>query len=272
MTPPPVDAGHAREAMRGGEGTPAVIAAFEILDLLAGMSHPAKMTEVAQVVGLPRTSVFRLLRTLESIGAVRRDHRDKRYSLGPKFDGYAKISPTSRLAHSFLDEAGPILRPLNETAQLGVLTGADVTFVACIDSTKLVRLVSFVGRTRPAHASATGKAILAYASPQQLATIMAAGLPAVTERTITDPKILRAELEQIRRVGYAIESEESATNLSCLAAPVWGDSAEVVGAVTLCLPSATFPEDRLTEIRRAVLDAARSISTYVPAQASTSHR
>jgi len=267
-----VDPAAKREGVRGGEGTPAVIAAFEILDLLAGMSEPARMTEIVEGVALPKSSVFRLLRALESIKAVRRDDRDKRYYLGPKFDDYARISPTSRLVNRFLDEAGPILRPLNETAQLGVLTGADVTFVACIDSTKPVRLVSFVGRTLPAHASATGKAILAFAPKQQLETVIAAGLPALTERTITDPETLRAELEQIRQLGYATESEESTANLSCLAAPVLGSSAEVVGAVTLCIPRATLPNNRLTEMRRAVLEAARCISTHVPAKASASQR
>ncbi|HEY8753608.1 MAG TPA: helix-turn-helix domain-containing protein, partial [Arthrobacter sp.] len=121
VAPSVVDPAAKREGVRGGEGTPAVIAAFEILDLLAGMSEPARMTEIVEGVALPKSSVFRLLRALESINAVRRDDRDKRYYLGPKFDDYARISPTSRLVNRFLDEAGPILRPLNETAQLGVL-------------------------------------------------------------------------------------------------------------------------------------------------------
>jgi DNA-binding IclR family transcriptional regulator len=273
VTPAPVGPGDTPEAERVNEGAPAVIAAFEILDLLAATSRPAKMTEIAQGVALPKTSVFRLLRTLESIRAVRRDARDKRYRLGPKLDDYARISPTARLVHRFLDEAGPILRPLNETAQLGVLTGTDVTFVACIDSTKPVRLVSLVGRTLPAHASATGKAILAFAAPQQLQIVITAGLPALTERTITDPKILRTELEQIRRLGYATESEESTANLSCLAAPVWGDTAEVVGAITICIPRATLPSNnRFAELRQAVLDAARSISPQVPTGSSSAER
>lgn len=267
MTPPPVDPLATREEVRGSVETPAVVAAFEILDLLAARSQPAKMAEIAQGVNLPKTSVFRLLRTLESIEAVRRDDRDKRYRLGPKFDDYAKVSSTPRLVDRFLDDAGPLLRSLNETAQLGVLTGVDVTFVACIDSTKPVRLVCQVGRTLPAHASATGKAILAFGTPQQFATVVGTGLPALTERTITDPAVLAAELEQIRQLGYAIESEESTANLSCIAAPVWGDSAEVVGAVTLCIPRATLPKGRVAEMRRAVLESARRMSTRIPEQA-----
>lgn len=263
-----VDQSTKRQGAQGSEGTPAVIAAFEILDLLAGMPEPVRMTEIVERVALPKSSVFRLLRALESIKAVRRDERDKRYYLGPKFDEYARVSPTSRLVNRFLDDAGPVLRPLNETVQLGVLTGTDVTFIACIDSTKPVRLVSYVGRTLPAHASATGKAILAFAPEHQLETVIAAGLPALTERTITDPEALRAELEQIRQLGYATESEESTANLSCLAAPVWGPAGAVIGAVTLCIPRATLPTNKLPEIRRAVLEAARCISTNIPEQAS----
>lgn len=243
------------------DGTRAVYAAFQILDMIAAAPEPPRMTDIVDALALPKSSVFRLLRALEATNAVRRGERDKRYRLGSKFDDYAKVSQTPMLISRFHDQAGPLLRPLNETAQLGVLTGLEVTFLACIDSTQPVRLVSYAGRTLPAHASATGKAILAFAGEQALQTVLSGGLPALTARTITDPDVFRDELEVIRRRGYATESEESTSNLSCLAAPVWGGAREVVAAVTVCIPRASLPADRLPGIRDAVLEAANRLSS-----------
>ncbi|WNG87613.1 IclR family transcriptional regulator [Mycobacterium sp. ITM-2016-00317] len=242
------------------DGTRAVYGAFQILDAIAAASEPPRMTDIVNAVELPKSSVYRLLRALEATNAVRRGERDKRYRLGSKFDDYAKVSQTPLLVSRFHDVAAPLLRPLDETVQLGVLTGVDVTFLACIDSTKPVRLVSYPGRTLPTHASATGKAILAFAGEQALHTVLDGGLPALTPQTITSPEVLTNELEDVRRLGYATESEESVSNLSCIAAPVWGSAGEVVAAITVCIPRATLPTERLPEIRDALLEAAQRLS------------
>lgn len=241
-------------------GPPSVISAFDILDLLASAAGPVSMTDIVRDLDLPKSSVFRLLRTLESVDAVRRDEQDKRYSLGMKFNSYIRALPRPSIVERFLDEAGPVLKPLDETTQFGMLAGLNVTFVACIDSTKPVRLVSFVGRTLPAHASATGKAILAFGPDEQIEAVIAGGLPALTEFTITDPDAFRKEMRLIRERGYATEAEESTSNLSCLAAPVWDASSAVIGAITICVPQATLPEHRIELMRRAVLEASRRIS------------
>lgn len=242
------------------EGTRAIHAAFLILDAISLAPTPPRMTDIVRAVELPKSSVFRLLRALEGEGAVRRSEHDRRYRLGRRFDDYARVSRTPLLASRFHDLAVPALRPLNETAQFGILSGRDVTFVTAIDSTQLVRLVTHPGRTLPAHASATGKAILAFADPASLETVLAGGLPRITDRTITDPEMLRDELDTVRRNGYATESEESTPNLSCLAAPVWGAAREVVGAITVCIPRAPLPAERMPRVRDAVLDAARRMS------------
>lgn len=224
------------------------------------------MTDIVGAVALPKSSVFRLLRALEASNAVRRGEQDRRYRLGTKFSDYARVSRTPLLISRFHDLAAPVLRPLDETVQLGVLTGTDVTFVACVESTQPVRLVTYVGRTLPVHASATGKAILAFAGPQQVQTVIDGGMPALTPRTITSPDVLLDELDEVRRRGYATESEESAANLSCLSVPVWGGASEVVAAVTACIPQAGLPVDRLSKIRDTVLEAARLLSAGSPLQ------
>ena len=241
-------------------GSPSVTSAFEILDTLASSSGPMSMSDIVRKVDLPKSTAFRLLRALESVNAVTRDGRTKRYSLGRKLNSYAHTSEAPSLVSSFMENAGPILRPLDETVQLGVLAGLNVTFIACIDSTQPVRFVSFVGRTIPANASATGKAILAFSPQEHIEAVIAGGMPALTERTITDPQTLRTELATVRDRGYATEAEESVLNLSCLAAPIFGQADDVIGAVTACIPQSTLPTHRLDEIRTAVLTASARIS------------
>lgn len=255
--------------MSNGKGTndqaasaaaPSVATAFRILDFMAQDRLPVALTQIIDEVGLPKSTAFRVMGSLESVGAVNRDRITKRYSIGSKFSVYASAEPARDAVSNFLAEAGPLLRPLDETAQLGVLSGANVTFIACIDSTKPVRLVSYVGRTLPAHASATGKALLAHASPAQIEQVIDSGLPAMTQRTITSPDRLLAELALIRERGFATEEEESTLNLSCLSVPVQDPKGTVLHALTVCVPQSTLPEGRIDAIRTAAIEAGRAMS------------
>lgn len=258
------------DIIEGGEtarlaGAPSIATAFQILDRLAATGAPMSMAQIVQQLALPKSTAFRVLGALEAAGAVRRSERDKRYSLGSKFASYAQAAPTPSIVTRFLDEAGPILRPLDETTQFGVLTQATVTFLACIDSTKPVRLVSYAGRTLPAHASATGKAILAFSPQRDIDAVIDAGLPALTEHTITDPDRFLRELERVRTAGYATEAEESTANLSCLAAPVHNDAGRVLGAITICVPRSTLPAHRIDTMRATIFAASAAMTRSVDA-------
>lgn len=240
-------------------GSPSVVTAFAILDALAEAGRPLTMAEVVRSVGLPKTSAFRLLRALETVGAVTR-REDLRYALGTRLGGYGAAAPEPDLVSRFLEIATPAARTLNETMQLGILTGENVTFISFINSTQPVRLVSFVGRSLPAHSSATGKAILAFLPADDLELHLPDELAALTENTITSRDRLRHELEDVRQRGYALESEESTANLSCVAAPVMR-TGRVAAAVTICVPRAQIAEEKLRQLSRAAVETASQLST-----------
>ncbi len=126
------------------------------------------------------------------------------------------------MVREFYRPAAPIHAQLDETIQLAVLSAPDVTFIARIDSTRAVRLVTHVGRRLPAHATAVGKAILAFSDPAEIEQVLAAGRRRLTDATITEPAALLEVLDQAQRDGHAREAEESSANLSCFAAPVFG--------------------------------------------------
>ena len=253
-------------------GSPGVVLAFDILDVVASSGEPVSMASVVHILGLPKSSVFRLLRALESVGAVTRREVDKKYILGPKVRRYGGTQNDDGLILDFTDLVSPIARELNETMQLGVLTGTDVTFLACIQSTQPVRLVATPGRQLPAHATATGKAILAFSSEEKVNHLIECGLARITPQTISEATLFRSELARIRDRGYALESEESTSNLSCIAAPILGSNGDVFGAVTVCLPRATIPTDRLDELVEAVLQSSNRLSSRVQSRHVASPR
>jgi IclR family acetate operon transcriptional repressor len=133
-------------------------------------------------------------------------------------------------------------------------------FIARIDSTKVVRLVTQIGGRLPAHATAVGKAILAFSDAAEVDRIIAAHLPRLTANTITDPAAFRAELDRARRDGYATESEESSANLSCVSAPVFGPDDMVRAGITVCVPVSRLTPGQSASLAEAVGRCARALS------------
>jgi IclR family acetate operon transcriptional repressor len=252
-----------------GLTSPAIVTAFAILDLLAGREAPVRLAEVVTALSLPKTSALRVLRTLVSLDVVRRDGATGGYRIGPRLADYAHVPDRveSLLMREFPDAARPLQERLDETVQLAVLTGTTVTFVSKLDTSRPVRLVTYVGQQLPAHASASGKAILAHAGPPALQALLDGGLPRVGPRTITDPAEFLAALERVRSDGYATETEESAADLRCFAAPVFDGGGTVRAAFTVCVATIHVPEDRCRVLIDSVRAGARQLSQALGAQA-----
>lgn len=217
---------------------PAVAQAFALLDEIAARPSGLRLTELVREVELPKSTVHRLLGTLHELGIVARE-QGERYVLGPRmalYSGPARHVHTGLFA-PFYAMAEALRDEHDETIQLGVLSGAEVVFLAFVETTRAVRLAPRVGRRLPAHASATGKAILAHRDETALRTVLEAGLRPITEATICDERQLRDELAEVRRSGWATEVEEAARYLSCFSAPVLDRDERAVAAVTACVPT-----------------------------------
>ena len=193
----PMASAYARAPVTGAS-SPAVVTAFRLLDLLIQRPSGARLADLARDLSLPKSSALRILATMCQIGVVRRDESTGNYQPGTRLLDYAKapLNFDMDLVREFYRVAEPMHAELNETIQLAVLSATDVMFIARIDSTKVVRLVTQIGRRLPAHATAVGKAILAFSDAADVDRIIAAGLPRLTANTITDPVALRAELDQ----------------------------------------------------------------------------
>lgn len=239
---------------------PAVAHAFTIIDMLARGAGPRRLADVVAETGLPKTTVYRLLKQLAALGVLSQD--DRGYELGSRLVRYGNASVPHHidLIGVFYALISGVHDQLDETVQLGILNPPDVTFVAFVDSSQPVRLATRVGRRLPAHASATGKAILAFSPPELVSQLVTTGLKGLTEWTVTDQATLNSQLEQTYARGWAVEYQESTRNLSCVAAPVLDTTGRAIAAVTACLPVPVLSADRQRHLGAALSRFAGDLS------------
>ena len=236
--------------------------ACDILECLADNGPELGVSEITASLGLHKSTVHRLLSTLENRAYVSQRSGDRRYRLGPKlFELGLKVSDT----HHLVEHAGPHLERLvvatGETAHLGVLRDGQVLSICAVESPKTLRTPSTVGARSPAHSSSLGKSLLAHLAEEELARIVQGrGLPRQTERTIQDPEELRRELAKVRRRGYAVDNEEREDGLKCIGAPVRDGSGEVMAAVSLAGPANRLGPAAMPVLVQCVKEAAAALS------------
>jgi IclR family transcriptional regulator, acetate operon repressor len=211
--------------------------AFELLEHLADAGGRMALTELAGASGLPMPTIYRLMRTLVNQGYVRQEE-SKRYALGPRLIHLGETA--GRLLGSWARPAlAQLVDEVGETANMAILEGDEVVYVAQVPSRHSMRMFTEVGRRVNPHCTGVGKALLAQLPEATVREIIGrTGLPANTPHTITDPDTLLGELERIRRRGYALDDEEQEAGVRCVAVPV-------VGAPTLVAISISGPHGRL---------------------------
>ncbi|GGP47600.1 IclR family transcriptional regulator [Saccharothrix coeruleofusca] len=229
--------------------------AFELLERLADAGGEASLSELAAITGLPLPTIHRLIRTLVALGYVRQNS-NRRYALGARL---------IRLGESASGQFGAWARPflarlvdlVGETANLAVLDGDEVVYVAQVPSPHSMRVFTEVGRRLLPHATGVGKAMLAQLPRQEARALLErTGLPARTPNTITDPERLLSALDRIAAQGYALDESEQELGVRCVAVPL-------VGGPTLAAVSVSGPEGRLTR---------EALARIVPAVVETAER
>jgi DNA-binding IclR family transcriptional regulator len=214
--------------------------AFDVLGALA--EGPGGVTEIADRVRLPKSTVARMLTSLAQEGAVEQIPGDTRYRLGPRLGSLAAgVRPTRRLvaiAHPYLVE---LANQAGEATGLSVPEGPTMHYVDQVESPSPVQVRDWTGTRIPMHAVSSGQVFLAHFPPPALSRFLAAPLERFTDNTITDASGLLARLRDVRREGYSWVREEYATGINSVAAPVADVNGEVVAAVHIHGPSYRFP-------------------------------
>jgi DNA-binding IclR family transcriptional regulator len=235
----------------------AVQRAFNVLDALAEADGELGTTEIARRTGINASSVSRLLATLVEGGLVEHMQDSGRYRLGLRLLQLGNIAlarlDLRQIAHPHLQA---LVESTGETATLSAPGERDAVTVDFVQSPASVQGVARLGRPSIAHATATGKVLLAFGHM----TLPPGPLKAYTDRTITRRAALAAELEAVRERGYALNFGEREDDLHAIAAPVWGSRAELAAIIGVQGPASRFGQEAMEASVRPLLDQTLELS------------
>ena len=213
--------------------------AFAILDEVA--HRPAGVTAIAERVRLPKSTVARLLATLEDVNAVER-FEGSRWRIGPGVEALtAAVSPQRSLISIARPFLADLVGDLGEDAGLGLPDGNEILYVDQVESDNPVQVRDWTGTRAPLHAVPSGLVLLAEWPDEALDAYLRGDLAALTRRTVTDPDELRARLADVRERGYAWGLEEFAEGIDSVAAPVRDTRGKAIAAIHVHGPSYRFP-------------------------------
>jgi len=237
-----------------------VLKAMQVLQLVCEAAEPVSLNQLVRDAGLPKTTVFRYLRTLTTLGFVEHDAEADRYRPGI---GLWRLSHASSPYETLRQACKPQMKQLrqrfNETINLGIVSGGQVFYLDVLESERSLRMQSSVGATDPLHSTALGKVFLAFRPANQRAMLVPAVLPKMTENTITDRAILLEQLEIIRTTGYAIEIGENEEGSYCIAAPILDSRGVAIAAMSLSAPISRFDESARQTICAGLITASNEI-------------
>lgn len=233
--------------------------AFSILRALA--VRPSGVTDLAERVDLPKSTVARLLSALETEGAIEQSHVGGDYRLGPAIE---EIAGGSSQGRSLIAAAQPFLVDLSERTKeasgLDILEGREVQFIDMVESGQDVQIRDWTGEGGPAHSLSAGIAILAHMNDREVKAYIKGGLEPITPHTLQTADELHERLTQTRSAGYAWVYEEFAEGINSVSAPVFGPDG-VVAALRIHGPTYRFPDpDRSHDIGLLIAAAAQQLS------------
>ncbi|PEJ37687.1 IclR family transcriptional regulator [Peribacillus butanolivorans] len=244
-----------------------VVKSMQILNLF--MNH-SKLTfnEMLELSGLPKTSLHRMIGSLEEMGFLTRDD-DGYYSLGLIFLQFGQLVgerlDIRKIAYPIMKE---LRDDVEEAVNLIVRDTNEAMYIEKVDTLHPVRLYTSIGRRSPLYAG-DSRIILAYLSEEEReAYLENIELKPIAIGTITDKKILRQALEDARMKGYTITSSELEDYTKSVSAPILNGKNQIVAGISVAGIDARFQEDRLPELIEKVKNAARRISLKLGSQTS----
>ena len=233
--------------------------ALKILKILG--ERPMKVQEIAEKMGIHKSSASRILGTMCREGFVKVG-KDKKYQLG-----FAVFELAHLVAESLdiREVARPYLKNLNlltnETVHLCVLENGEVVYIDKIDSQRLVRMFSRVGKRAQPYCTGVGKAILAFLPEQELDQVLEKiKFNGYTANTITDKEHLKEELFKVRQEGIAWDREEHEKDIYCIAAPILDIKGNPVASISISITSRYTTVEILESYIEPLKEATRSIS------------
>jgi DNA-binding IclR family transcriptional regulator len=221
---------------------PAIVKTFAIIESLAEQSKPMGVSDLCKLVGIPKTSAFFILNTLEANEYINKTE-DGKYKLGTKF---LSISASILNKMDIRELARPFMQKLLDgtrfTVHMAILDKGEALFIEKLENQSFVKFTTYIGQRQMLHVSGVGKALAAYLPSELIDEIVTAkGLPQITDNTITNANEFKTVLESIRKQGYSVEDEEGEIGVRCIGAPIFNDRHALTASISITALRSELP-------------------------------
>ncbi len=243
------------------ESIRAVERALDVLLCFTSQTPELTMSQISERIGINKSTVHRLLSTLEGKRFVERDPLTGIYQPGLRLLQMASLA----MEHNNLRRlAAPYLQDLcnryRENVNLALLDGADVVYVDVIEGSQRVKLAAVPGQRLPAFCTASGKAILAFISEDQVKHVLERGMPRYTPTTPTSPEFFFDDMSEIRKRGFAISEGQFEDGINAIAVPICN---QPIASLSIAGPAYRLTRERMLEIGPDLLTTAKNIAIEV---------
>jgi DNA-binding IclR family transcriptional regulator len=246
------------------ESVRSVERALDVLLCFTDQTPELTMTQIAEQVGINKSTVHRLLATLERKRFVERDPLTGIYRPGIRLLQMAYLTlekiDLRRLAAPYMSQ---LCEQQRENVNLSILDDIDVLYLHVVESPQRVKLAATSGQRLPAFCTASGKAILAFISEEKVKRIIERGIPKYTPRTLTSPLEFFEDLHLTRERGFAIAEQEFEDGINAIAAPIFNHSQQPIASISVAGPAYRLSRERMIEISSQVVATANSIAQEV---------
>lgn len=248
-------------SQRDEQGIQSVRTALRLLETLSLNRGPMGVTEISRQMGTPKARVYRHLRTLLTEGYVEQDQDTEKYRLS------IKLYHLGRSAGDQIDllrEARRVMQGLADRHNLSVSLGQPINdgvfIVDIVRTDSPFEISTRPGYVLPYHVTAQGKVVLAHASPEMVDQVLSGPLEKLTPLTITDPEILREQIQKAKLAGWAVAPEETLPGLNALAAPIMEAGGKIVATIAFVGTVQNLPRKPPRLLTEAILEGAHVIS------------
>ena len=239
----------------------AVERALDILLCFSRETPQLSMSQISAQVDIHKSTVHRLLATLEEKRFIERDPNTGLYRLGINMLHMAYLTlednDLRQIAHPFLNR---LLDQFRETVNLSVLEGAEMVYLEVIESPQRVKLAAATGQRLPAFCTASGKAYLAFASDNVVKHVLNQGMPPHTTETIVNQEEYYQNLRRIQKRGFAFSRQEFEEGINAVAAPIYNHKKYPLASIAVAGPSFRLTEDLMNEIGPVLVKTAGEIA------------
>lgn len=236
---------------------------FKLLSIVCNNRSSLSLSELAKKSHLSISTIQRLSYTLLQLDLLDRDPNTKRFRVGSQMVSLALAVTNDleikKIARPYMQEASD---RIGEVVGLGALSGTQIIFAEIIRTDQILNINMNTGAIIPPHATASGRAILAFIPEAEMEAILnKAELTPFTENTVTSIETYKEQLKEVRRLGYAVAVEENAYGFSAIAAPIRDNSGKVIASITIMVPSFRVTKEKLvTSFRKEAIQTADKIS------------